>query len=163
MTTNNIRQLSEIALLAACIAVSGTFKLPGIFPGSEFQLSAPLAVAICGVFGAKKYLLAGVLASAVGLLLGTATIFNVCIAMLFRAVVAILYFHFGKTKIFYIIAGPLASASARLALGLLIGKAVYPLLLSAVPGMIFTSLTASFFAAAFKKALLLNHNTCERS
>ncbi len=67
MSTFKIRAISEIALLAAFIAVSGAFKLPSFIPGSEFQLSAPLAVAICGVFGTKKYLLAGLLASAGGL------------------------------------------------------------------------------------------------
>ena len=61
MSTFKIREISEIALLAAFIAVSGAFKLPSFIPGSEFQLSAPIAVAICGVFGIKKYLLAGIL------------------------------------------------------------------------------------------------------
>ena len=56
MSTFKIREISEIALLAAFIAVSGAFKLPSFIPGSEFQLSAPIAVAICGVFGIKKYL-----------------------------------------------------------------------------------------------------------
>ena len=51
MSTFKIREISEIALLAAFIAVSGAFKLPSFIPGSEFQLSAPIAVAICGVFG----------------------------------------------------------------------------------------------------------------
>ena len=46
MSTFKIREISEIALLAAFIAVSGAFKLPSFIPGSEFQLSAPIAVAI---------------------------------------------------------------------------------------------------------------------
>lgn len=118
MSTFKIREISEIALLAAFIAVSGAFKLPSFIPGSEFQLSAPIAVAICGVFGIKKYLLAGILASAGGLLLGTQTIFNVLIAMLFRIVVALLYAVLGKTKIFYLLSGPVASSAARFALSL---------------------------------------------
>ena len=122
MSTFKIREISEIALLAAFIAVSGAFKLPSFIPGSEFQLSAPIAVAICGVFGIKKYLLAGILASAGGLLLGTQTIFNVLIAMLFRIVVALLYAVLGKTKIFYMLSGPVASSAARLALSLFIGN-----------------------------------------
>ena len=44
MSTFKIREISEIALLAAFIAVSGAFKLPSFIPGSEFQLSAPIAV-----------------------------------------------------------------------------------------------------------------------
>ena len=39
--------------------MSGSFKIPGLVPGTEFQLSAPIAVAICGVFGFKKYIIAG--------------------------------------------------------------------------------------------------------
>ncbi|WP_298563839.1 hypothetical protein [uncultured Phascolarctobacterium sp.] len=162
MSTFKIRAISEIALLAAFIAVSGAFKLPSFIPGSEFQLSAPLAVAICGVFGIKKYLLAGLLASAGGLLLGTQTIFNVLIAMLFRIVVALLYAVLGKSKVFYLLSGPLASAAARLALSLVIGKAVYPLLAAALPGMIFTALTAGLFASVFEKTLLLTKRAYER-
>ena len=74
----------ETALLAVLIAVSGTFRIPGIVPGTEFQLSAPIAVAICGVFGFKKYIIAGILASLMGLSLGTCTILNVAIQMSFR-------------------------------------------------------------------------------
>ncbi|WP_374047376.1 hypothetical protein [uncultured Phascolarctobacterium sp.] len=163
MTESKIRQLSEIALLAAFIAISGTFKLPSFIPGSEFQLSAPIAVAVCGVFGIKKYLLAGLLASTAGLLLGTQTIFNVLIAMLFRIVVALLYAAFGKSRLFYLLSGPLASAAARLALGLIIGKAVYPLLAAALPGMAFTALTAGLLASVLEKALLLTNRNAQRS
>lgn len=74
----------KTALLAVLIAVSGTFRIPGIVPGTEFQLSAPIAVAICGVFGFKKYIIAGILASLMGLSLGTCTILNVAIQMSFR-------------------------------------------------------------------------------
>ena len=157
MSTFKIREISEIALLAAFIAVSGAFKLPSFIPGSEFQLSAPIAVAICGVFGIKKYLLAGILASAGGLLLGTQTIFNVLIAMLFRIVVALLY------AVFYLLSGPVASSAARLALSLFIGKAVYPLLAAALPGMIFTALTSGLFASVLEKTLNLTKRVYERS
>ena len=37
--------VTEIALLAALITVTGAIKLPSLAPGLEFQLSAPLAVA----------------------------------------------------------------------------------------------------------------------
>ena len=144
MSTFKIREISEIALLAAFIAVSGAFKLPSFIPGSEFQLSAPIAVAICGVFG-------------------TQTIFNVLIAMLFRIVVALLYAVLGKTKIFYLLSGPVASSAARLALSLFIGKAVYPLLAAALPGMIFTALTSGLFASVLEKTLTLTKRVYERS
>ena len=53
LSTNKERTMvtdcCETALLAVLIAVSGTFRIPGIVPGTEFQLSAPIAVAICGL------------------------------------------------------------------------------------------------------------------
>ena len=142
---------------------AGLLSFPALFQEVEFQLSAPIAVAICGVFGIKKYLLAGILASAGGLLLGTQTIFNVLIAMLFRIVVALLYAVLGKTKIFYMLSGPVASSAARLALSLFIGKAVYPLLAAALPGMIFTALTSRLFASVLEKTLNLTKRVYERS
>ncbi|MBP2656526.1 MAG: hypothetical protein H6Q73_4095 [Firmicutes bacterium] len=43
--SNGVHQLTEIGLLTALITISGAVKLPGLMPGTEFQLSAPLAVA----------------------------------------------------------------------------------------------------------------------
>lgn len=56
----NIRYITEIAILTAMITVLGAIKIPNVIPGIEFQLSAPLAVAICAVFGFKNILLADV-------------------------------------------------------------------------------------------------------
>ena len=91
------------------------------------------------------------------------SIFNVLIAMLFRIVVALLYAVLGKTKIFYLLSGPVASSAARLALSLFIGKAVYPLLAAALPGMIFTALTSGLFASVLEKTLNLTKRVYERS
>ena len=65
----NIRYITEIAILTAMITVLGAIKIPNIIPGIEFQLSAPLAVAICAVFGFKKYIISGCLSSLIGLAL----------------------------------------------------------------------------------------------
>ena len=40
------KDLTLTALLAVLLAIFGTFKIPGIVPGTEFQLSAPFAVCI---------------------------------------------------------------------------------------------------------------------
>ena len=53
----NIRYITEVAILTAMITVLGAIKIPNVIPGIEFQLSAPLAVAICAVFGFKKYII----------------------------------------------------------------------------------------------------------
>lgn len=52
----SVSDMCRTALLAAFIAVSGSFKIPSLIPGSEFQLSAPVAVSACGIFGIKNTL-----------------------------------------------------------------------------------------------------------
>lgn len=136
-----IAYLTQVALLSVFITLSGAIKIPSIFPGAEFQLSAPLAIAICYAFGVKIYLLAGILSSTVGLMLGTHTIFNVLIAMIFRVVVALIMVVGGRNKVSMLIAGPIASSVARLSLAVFIDKAAYALLVAAIPGMVYTVLT----------------------
>lgn len=137
---NRTRWLTETALLTALITVTGAVKLPGIIPGTEFQLSAPLAVAVCAVFGFGKYITAGILSSLIGLMLGTQTIINVMIAMIFRLTVGGIIAVMGTAWPVVVLAGPVGSTVARLALGGIIGKAAVPLVLAAVPGMIYTAI-----------------------
>ena len=120
----------ETALLAVLIAVSGTFRIPGIVPGTEFQLSAPIAVAICGVFGFKKYITAG---------------------MSFRLGVGAIWLLIGSGKLFYIISGPIGTALARVVMYFLLGKGLTLMLIAAAPGMAFTAATAWIFAKVFKR------------
>lgn len=150
----NVRELTMIALLTAFITVSGALKLPGFFPGTEFQLSAPIAVAICGVFGIKRYIIAGILSSVIGLILGTQVIFSVAIAMIFRVIVAAIYYFFGSSKLFYIISGPLGTFTARLCMSAIVGKAAIVLVMAAIPGMIYTALSAGFIAVILKRITL---------
>lgn len=145
------QDLCQTALLAAFIAVSGSLKIPSIIPGSEFQLSAPIAVAICGVFGVKKYLTAGIAASVICLLLGTQNLFNVMIALCFRAVIAAIFIAAGPRRLFYIISGPIASMASRLVLSLFVGQAALALVAAAVPGMIFTAVAAPALAAVLQR------------
>lgn len=139
---NNVRTLTETALLVALISVTGAVKLPGLVPGTEFQLSAPLAVAICAVFGFKRYIVAGMLASAISLALGTSNLLNVFISMVFRLTVGGLLTVFGTSWPVVSLAGPVGSAVARLSLGGLLGKAAIPLVIAAIPGMVYTALAA---------------------
>ena len=138
---SKVAYLTQVALLSVFITLSGAIKIPSIFPGAEFQLSAPIAIAICYAFGIKMYLLSGILSSTVGLILGTHTIFNVMIAMIFRVVVAAIMLAFGRNKLSMLIAGPIASSVARLSLAVFLDKAAYAVLVAAVPGMIYTVIT----------------------
>ena len=141
----------ETALLAAFIGVSGSFKIPGLVPGTEFQLSAPIAVAICGVFGFKKYIIAGVMASILSLALGTHTILNVTISMSFRLAVGAVWLLLGSSRLFYVISGPIGTTAARGAMTLLLGKGFYAMVAAAMPGMVFTAATAWFVAGILKR------------
>ena len=103
--------LCEIAILVAMISILGSIKIPNIIPGIEFQLSAPLAVAICSVFGFKKYIISGILSSVICLALGTQNILNVAIAMQFRLIVGLLLYLAQNHLYMIIFAGPIASRS----------------------------------------------------
>ena len=114
--------LCEIAILVAMISILGSIKIPNIIPGIEFQLSAPLAVAICSVFGFKKYIISGILSSVICLALGTQNILNVAIAMQFRLIVGLLLYLAQNHLYMIIFAGPIASLIARFSLFFFLGN-----------------------------------------
>ena len=143
--------ITDIALLAALLTVAGAIKLPSLLPGLEFQISAPLAVAICFVFGFKKYILVGILSSAISLALGTHNLFNVAIAMQFRLMVGLVYVLCGKRYWSVALAGPIGTFTARITLGLVLGKGVWALVAAALPGMVFTFLTAPLMVKVLQR------------
>lgn len=147
--------LAEVAILAAMITILGAIKIPSLLPGLEFQLSAPLAVAICAAFGFKKYIIAGILSSSIGLILGTHNLLNVAIAMQFRLIVGLILALGGRRLLFIMISGPIASFIARITLSMLIGKAALALVLAALPGMIFTMIGAPFMTKLLMKIQIL--------
>lgn len=145
MARGPVKGIAETALLALLIYGSGLLRVPGLLPGSEFQLSAPIAVAVCGVFGFKTYILAGLTASLLGALLGTANAFQLLIAMCFRLSVGAVWLLCGSSRFFYLCAGPAGTAFARYALSLVLGQGFFPLLAAAIPGMLYTAASAWFF------------------
>ena len=159
----NTRYMTTTALLASLIAVSGSLKVPGILPGTEFQLSAPIAVAICAVYGFRQYFIAGVLASSITLILGTQTIFNVAIALLFRVTVGLVLVVGGTSFVPVVIAGPLGSFVARLCLIIIMEQAVWAVILSAVPGMVYTALTAWPLTAVLRKIAVKTEGSLTRA
>lgn len=147
--------LAEVAILAAMITILGAIKIPSLLPGLEFPLSAPLAVAICAAFGFKKYIIAGILSSSIGLILGTHNLLNVAIAMQFRLIVGLVLALGGRRLLFIMISGPIASFTARITLSMFIGKAALALVLAALPGMIFTMIGAPFMTKLLMKIQIL--------
>ena len=134
---SQIRQITEIGILTAMITILGAIKIPNLVPGIEFQLSAPLAVAICAAFGFKKYIISGCLSSLIG----------------FRLVVGFLLWICKNHMLGVILSGPIASTVARLTLSVYVGKGALAMVMLAVPGMIFTAIVAPIMTAVFKKVV----------
>lgn len=136
MTVTGERQwivdICETAMLAVLIAVSGVFRIPGLVPGTEFQLSASL----------------------LSMTMGTATILNVAVAMTFRVVVGLVWLALGDSRVFYVISGPVGSAAARVLMYFLLGKGLEVMLIAAAPGMIYTAATAWLFGKIFMRCRL---------
>ncbi|AOV09061.1 hypothetical protein BI350_03170 [Sporosarcina ureilytica] len=127
-------------MLACFIILAGYFKIPTGIPGSEFQLSAPVAVAIVAVFGFKRYFLAGMIATVLLLLLGIHTIINAEISLIFRLTVGLIILFCGTSIPVLVLAGPIGTAVARIGLAFTLDIPILPLLIPVIPGMIITAL-----------------------
>ena len=149
----NTRDLTTTALLAILIIISGTFRIPSPLAGGEFQLYSPIAVLICACFGFKRYIIAGVLASMLGMMLGTYNIFNVIVQMVFRLVVGGTMTLLGTNLLTVAISGPIGTFAARLVLWQVTGVSWVALTAAAAPGMIFTAIAASAFYKPAQKLL----------
>ena len=146
-----MQQMTTTALLAVLILLSGSLKIPSPVIGGEFQLSAPIAVLICALFGFKRYFIAGVLASLLGMMLGIHTIFSVIIQMTFRLAAGGVMALFGTNLLTVIISGPLGTLLARLVMWQVTG--VSWLVLTAAPGMVFTAVGAGVLYKPAQKML----------
>ncbi len=149
----SMKELTTIALLGVLILISGSFKIPSPIAGGEFQLSAPIAVLICACFGFKRYIIAGVLASMLGMMLGTYNIFNVIVQMVFRLVVGGTMTLLGTNLLTVAISGPIGTFAARLVLWQVTGVSWVALTAAAAPGMIFTAIAAGAFYKPTQKLL----------
>lgn len=155
-----LKDLTTISLLAVLVLISGSFKIPSPVAGGEFQLSAPIAVLICACFGFKRYIIAGIIASALGMILGIHNIFSIIIQMAFRLITGITMLTFGTNILTIIISGPLGTFFARLIMWQVTGVNWIILTTAALPGMIFTAVTAGFLyqpAVKFLQKLRIHH------
>lgn len=148
-----MQQLTTTALLGVIILLSGSMKIPSPVAGGEFQLSAPIAVLICACFGFKRYIIAGLLASALGMMLGVHNIFSVIIQMCFRVVAGGTMVLMGTNLLTVIVSGPLGTLFARIIMWQVTGVSWLVLTAAAAPGMIFTAVTAGVLYKPAQKLL----------
>lgn len=148
-----VKNLAIDGMMAALLFVTGLFKIPSLLPGTEFQLSAPYAVAIARTRGFARYLLFGAAASAVGFCLGMQNIYNVITAMVYRVTAGAIVSLFPGSRAAVAAGGPCGSFASRIVLGLLLHADIGTLLLFAAPGMIFTAITAPAMTKLMEKLL----------
>ena len=148
-----MQQMTTTAMLAVLILLSGTFKIPSPVAGGEFQLSAPIAVLICALFGFKRYIIAVILASTLGMMLGVHTIFSVIIQMSFRIVTGAVMALFGTNLLTVTISGPLGTLFARIVIWQITGVSWLALTAAAAPGMVFTAVGAGLMYKPAQKLL----------
>lgn len=148
--TKNVAQDSIWVVL---LFISGLFKIPSPIPGTEFQLSAPLAVSIGRIRGFLHYLTIGIVTSIIGLISGLQNINNVIVAMVYRVVAGLILTFIKKDPLALILAGPMGTFVARLVLATILGVPWQPLVLAATPGMIFTAITAPILTSMLQRVV----------
>lgn len=150
MKNQYVYRLTIDSMLTVMLVLTGMIKIPSFIPGAEFQVSAPFAIGIAVMVGFGRYLGIGICASFIQLLLGTQTIWNVLIAMIFRIVAGSIITLFPKNKLAMIVAGPMGTIVARIVFAFILKVPAETLLLAAIPGMIFTAVLVVIFQPTFQ-------------
>ena len=148
---SNTKRLVQDGVFTAILIVLGMIKLPSVFPGAEFQLSAPYAVYLASMVGFKRYLGIGICSSFIQFILGTHSIYNVIVAMVFRIVAGMIIEWCPIQRISLVIAGPVGTACARVVMAYILSIPLQPLLVAAFPGMIFTPVVVLLLNQAVKR------------
>lgn len=146
--TYSARELASDAILSVLLLITGMFKIPSFLPGAEFQISAPFAVAIAKNFGFKRYLMIGIASSFCGFAVGVQNLLNIAVAMIYRIVAGAILALYKDSKFAVIISGPCGTLLSRIILAQLTGADMRLLILYALPGMVFTAVTAPVLVKA---------------
>ena len=77
--------------------------------------------------------------------------------MQFRLMVGLVYVLCGKHYWSIALAGPIGTFTARITLGLVLGKGVWALVAAALPGMVFTFITAPFMVKLLQRISQSRH------
>lgn len=148
-----VKKISLLSILSIFIVVSGMFKIPNFVTGSEFQLSAPIAVLIACIFGFKMYLISAIVASVISFILGSATILNIIVAMVFRISIGLGVIIFKNKKVGFLFLGPFSSFISRVVLSKILNVNLWTLVVPTIPGMVFTVIFCVLFYDTFYKVV----------
>lgn len=150
-----IEKITIIPILAVIIMLSSIIKLPSVFLGAEFQMSAPISVFIAMLFGPQIYIIAGVLASFLSFSLGISNIYGIIVVLVFRFGVITFIWIIKNKNICLIFSGAFGSILSRIVLSNLLGVSFISLIIPALPGMI---LTGIFARLLYEKLHLILNN-----
>ena len=150
----NLKNIVKISFLSVLITICSFIKLPGIIPGTEFQISAPIAVAICANFGFNTYIVCGIISSLLTFILGTHNTINILNSFIFRIVAGGIIYFSNKNIFFISISGPIGSIVSRFILSLITKANFISLLIPSIPGIIYTLLTSYPITKVFQKIFL---------
>ena len=151
--TSSLHNLTTDAVFTVILVVLGMIKLPSLIPGAEFQLSAPYAVCLASVVGFKRYLCIGICSSLIQFMLGTHTVWNVLIAMVFRIVAGLILTFLPNNRLVVAISGPAGTAAARTVIAAVLNLPLWPLLAAAAPGMVFTAIASLILLPVFRRIM----------
>lgn len=150
----NSKNIVKISFLSVLITICSFIKLPGIIPGTEFQISAPIAVAICANFGFNTYIVCGIISSLLTFILGTHNTINILNSFIFRIVAGGIIYFSNKNIFFISISGPIGSIVSRFILSLITKANFISLLIPSIPGIIYTLFTSYPITKVFQKIFL---------
>lgn len=149
----NVKKIIELSFLSLILTVFSFLKLPGLIPGTEFQISAPIAVSICAIFGFKKYFLAGIISSLLTFFMGTHNPINILNSFIFRVVSGGILQFSNKNIFFVSISGPIGSLVSRFLISIILNVNFVSLLIPSIPGMVYTFLTSYPIMKIFKNTI----------
>ena len=140
-----IKELTLIPILGTIIFLTSLIKIPSIFPGAEFQMSAPISVLIATTFGPKIYILAGLIGSFLSFFSGISNIYGIIVALVFRLGILIFILLVKNKNISLLFSSSFGTSLSRIVLSKLVGLPLISLLIPALPGMVISGILAKLF------------------
>lgn len=152
-----IKELTLIPILGTIIFLTSLIKIPSIFPGAEFQMSAPISALIAMTFSPKIYILAGLIESFLSFFTGISNIYGIIVALVFRLGVLIFILLVNNKNFCLLFASSFGTSLSRIVLSKLLGLPLISLLIPALPGMIVSGILAKlFYEKIYGKLLIYN-------
>lgn len=145
------KSITQISVIAALLTLFSLFKLPALFPGLEFQLSAPVSLLILAFFGIKRYFIGGVISSVLLLIIGAANPLHLFISFVFRLIAILIVYISGISLRSLCLASCAGTLISRIILAEFLHSPPILLVAHALSGVLFTLLVVSTLYPALSR------------